>query len=278
MTIKKIAKLAGVSIGTIDRVIHNRGRVSADTIKKVNEIIKKHEYKPNFFASNLSLAKSYNFGVLMPMTSQDGNYWSMPAAGMETAQSELSMYKIKIKYFYFNKHNENSFKNSWKEMLNSKINGLIIAPVFSTLSKNFIINGLPKNIPLVVFDSNIPEIDYITFIGQDSYQSGVLSAKLMKMLIKGNGSIAIVRVLPDDYHINQRANGFKDFFKNLNGYNIKIYDVFNSDDEKEFKITSDKIIEENKHLLGIFVTNASTHYFAKNLKALSLDKNFFDRL
>jgi len=269
VTIKKIAKLAGVSIGTVDRVIHSRGRVSLETKKKVNEIIKKHQYKPNFFASNLSLSKSYIFGVLMPITSQDSSYWTMPEKGIQNANNELSIYNIHIKYFYFDKHNDASFKNAWQEMLKSEINGLIIAPVFSTNTKNYLISEMNINIPIVFFDSYIPEISNIAFIGQDSYQSGILSAKLMKMLINEKGDIAVIRVVPDDYHINQRSTGFQHFFDNQSSYNIKMYDIFNGDDSNEFKSVTNKVISDNKNLSGIFVTNASTHYIAKSLKSLT---------
>jgi LacI family transcriptional regulator len=270
MTIKKIAKLAGVSIGTVDRVIHGRGRVSKETEIKVNKLIKKYGYKPNIFASNLSLSKSFIFGVLMPNKDQDSNYWSIPANGINNAQKELSIYNIKTEYFYYDIHNESSFKNAWLKMINSNIDGLVFAPILTTLSKLYIEKGFQKNLPLVFFDSFIPKINCMSFIGQDSYQSGKVSGKLMRMLTQKNGSIAVIKVLPEDFHINQRANGFKDYFMDYNNFNIKIYNIFNSDDSNEFKITTDKIINENKDLLGIFVTNSSTHFIAKNIKTHSL--------
>ncbi len=56
--IKEIASLAGVSIGTVDRVLHNRGRVSADTIKRVEEIAAQIDYKPNIMAKSLVMNNS----------------------------------------------------------------------------------------------------------------------------------------------------------------------------------------------------------------------------
>ena len=58
-TIKDIAKLANVSIGTVDRVIHNRGYVSPDTKKRVKQAIKTLNYTPNIYARQLKLAKKY---------------------------------------------------------------------------------------------------------------------------------------------------------------------------------------------------------------------------
>ncbi len=267
MTLKKIAKMAGVSIGTVDRVIHGRGRVSKETETKIKKIIKAHGYKPNIFASNLSSSRLYVFGVMTPNKNQDGKYWSILVKGIENAQKELSIYNVNVKYFFFDRHDEKSFRNAWKSMLKSDVDGLLLSPILSDLSKYLIENDLPKNIPLSFVDSIIPDVNHISYIGQDPFQSGVLSAKLMRMLIQKKGTVCVVRVIPNDYHINERAKGFNSYFGDYAEYKIKMYDIFNSDDINEFNRITDRIIRENNDLNGIFVTNASTHYIAKHLKS-----------
>ena len=64
-TIKKIAELAGVSIGTVDRVINNRGRVSPAVEARVRSIIQEIGYTPNLMAKSLSLKRrSPKIGVI----------------------------------------------------------------------------------------------------------------------------------------------------------------------------------------------------------------------
>ena len=59
ITIKEIAKEAGVSIGTVDRVLHNRGRVSREAQEKVNAVVEKAGYKPgDDFKISLDVAAS----------------------------------------------------------------------------------------------------------------------------------------------------------------------------------------------------------------------------
>jgi hypothetical protein len=53
--IKDIAQLAGVSVGTVDRVLHSRGRVSDDALKKVLAVLDQIDYKPNLIARTLDL-------------------------------------------------------------------------------------------------------------------------------------------------------------------------------------------------------------------------------
>ena len=98
-TIKKIAEKAGVSIGTVDRVIHNRGFVSNKTETRVKQAIEELNYTPNIFARQLKLSRLFTFGVLMPKFNQDSRYWQMTAKGIQKAQKELKTHRIQIQFF-----------------------------------------------------------------------------------------------------------------------------------------------------------------------------------
>ena len=65
--IKDIAKLAGVSVGTVDRVLHNRGKVSEYALKKVTEVMNQIDYKPNLIARTLGSNKNYRIAALIPI-------------------------------------------------------------------------------------------------------------------------------------------------------------------------------------------------------------------
>ena len=69
-----IAKMAGVSVGTVDRVIHNRGRVSEENRKKVQAILEMVHYQPNLMARSLASKKQYHFVAIIPSFTQ-GEYW-----------------------------------------------------------------------------------------------------------------------------------------------------------------------------------------------------------
>lgn len=63
-TIKDIARMAGVSAGTVDRVLHNRGDVSAASREKVQKVLDEIDYHPNMFAIGLAAKKRYRVLVL----------------------------------------------------------------------------------------------------------------------------------------------------------------------------------------------------------------------
>jgi len=71
MTVVEIAKRAGVSIGTVDRVLHNRGRVSAETRQRIQDIINEEGYQPNPLARHLKRNRDYRLGVMIPELEKD---------------------------------------------------------------------------------------------------------------------------------------------------------------------------------------------------------------
>ena len=64
MTIKDIARICGVGIGTVSRAINNDPRVSEKTREKILWAVKEHHYVPNNSARNLKMAESNTIGLL----------------------------------------------------------------------------------------------------------------------------------------------------------------------------------------------------------------------
>ena len=71
--IKDIAEKSGVSVGTVDRILHNRPNVSKTAREKVEKVLKEINYQPNVYASALAYNKSYLFHVLIPKHESEGS-------------------------------------------------------------------------------------------------------------------------------------------------------------------------------------------------------------
>ena len=87
--IKDIAKMADVSVGTVDRVIHGRSGVSESSRKRVEEILKQQDYQPNMYASALASNKKYAFACLLPLH-EKGEYWTDVETGIHNAVETYS--------------------------------------------------------------------------------------------------------------------------------------------------------------------------------------------
>ena len=267
MTIKKIAKLANVSPGTVDRIIHNRGQVSKENIEKVNAIIKEYGYNKNIFASNLVLNKKYKFAVLILQNEKPG-YWDAPVVGIRKAEEEFAKFGISIDYF-FHKYDIENFNKIASDILKLDYDGLVFAPVFEKEAISFLTEYKKRNIPTVLIDINLPQIKGVAYIGQDSYKSGFVAGKLISYGVKQESNVLILKItgqIESTTHKtifdSQRTKGFYSYFKentllpkfNFTEVSIKDYDK------------NGLAIEMFTGIDGVFVLNSRVHIIAKFIK------------
>ena len=94
--IKDIAEMAEVSVGTVDRVLHNRPNVSAPAREKVEKALKEMNYQPNMYASALAYNKSYTFYLFIPNHEQE-TYWEEIEEGAKKAMESRRDFHIDVK-------------------------------------------------------------------------------------------------------------------------------------------------------------------------------------
>ncbi|MBN1782457.1 substrate-binding domain-containing protein [bacterium] len=267
-TLQKIAERAGVSIGTVDRVLHNRGRVAPATEARVRKAIDELDYTPNLYARNLKLGKVYTIGIVMPGLDQDGGYWALSAAGMNRALRELAVNRIRGRFFNYDRYAPDSMFEVEQDIRNTDLDGLLIAPVL-TDSVTELIRRLPENTPYIFFDSDLPKLNPVSVINQDGFQSGRLAAELMVKILSPPGTLLVIKTLPDDYHISARCNGFMNYFGDSKKYTVEMEEADIGEKPGKLKPLLETAMNGHSGLKGIFITNALTYQVAKALKKLS---------
>ena len=136
--IKDIAGLAGVSIGTVDRVIHERGEVAEKTREKVKQILKETNYSPNVMAQVLKSRKGFHLVSLLPEPSEDNFFWEKHPAGINRAIEELDLFHVTLTQITFDMFNEEDFQKKARSVLNLKPDGVLLAPIFKSESISFV--------------------------------------------------------------------------------------------------------------------------------------------
>ncbi len=262
VSLRDIARKARTSIGTVDRVLHNRGRVSKEMSSKVMAIVSRHGYKPNIYARNLSLGKTFTLGVLMPAAGQDGSYWGIPARGIRRAEKELRPYRVQVRVFHYDRYSDKSFWSAARRCRSSKIDGLLLAPVLQEIAAKALAD-LFSGIPYVFFDSVIAGARPIATVSQDPFQSGVLAGNLMRKLLPAGGDIAAVKVTPGDDHIEARIRGFLESFRNDRRYAVHIHEAESRIPGLLSKTIPLRILQRHRARCGVFVSNAWTHPLAR---------------
>jgi len=269
--IKDIAEKAKVSIGTVDRVIHNRGEVAKKTREKILRIIEELEYQPNLLASALASKKTYTFAVLIPEPISEESYWNKPMIGVRKAFQEIQTYGIDINIHLFKQSDSRSFTSESTRILEGNPDGVVLAPFFSREAKQFILELKNRKIPYVFIDSNMTDIDKLSYIGQDSFQSGTLAARLLDYSTPANASILVLHFAKERDNMNhlvQREKGFYAYFNqdNQSGKRELITLEISEPTENTAGTGITSLLNSHKNICGIFVTNSQVFYLCRILE------------
>ncbi len=278
MGIKRIAKLANVSIGTVDRVLHKRSGVSKETEKRVLKIIKDIGYVKNTTASRLKLAsvKKIKIAILIPKGENPWrwSYWELPKNGIIKAVEELS--ELGVEADFYNFLDSTSFTDQSKEIFKENYDAIVTVPFFKNESNDLLNLAKSKKIPVVFLDTEIALDGPANFIRQNSHNAGMVAGRLLHGLVGSEGQYFIVNIILDKgVHATgkQREDGFRAFFKTIN-QNVNIQTI-NHPVNVEFAITKEMEDWFNKNTLrGIFVTNSRTHLIPPILQKYNLSNTF----
>ena len=264
-----------MSIGTVDRVIHNRGEVNPGTQEKILKMLEEMDYHPNILASVLASKKMVSFAILFPEPQSEESYWSKPMKGVHKAFNEIQEYGVKISVFRFSQAEPSSFASEASKILADNFDGVVLAPFFSREATTFIRELGNRNIPFVFIDSNLRECEKLSYVGQNSYQSGSLSAKLLNFSVPGSASVLVIhfaKEMDNQNHLIQRERGFYDYFAQNDPQKQKklITVEFENPADGKFFSRMDEIFAENDNIRGIFVTNSQVYRIAGYLEQKGL--------
>ena len=270
ITVKDIAEKAGVSRGTVDRVLHDRGRVAEGVKLKVQEAIEALEYKPNLVARSLATQKTYTIACLLPDPTEDP-FWQKPQLGIEAARQEVIDFGVDIDHFYFSLFDSQSFKNSSVALLESNPDAVLIATEFYSQAESFFKIATERKIPVLCINTLITEFPTLGYIGQDSFQSGVLAGRLFDISVPNLNGIVTSNIGArsiEQKHLLHKEQGLHYYFdENDKLVHISEVDLVSFMDqvqlEKELKEILDPLTFQ-----GIFITNSRAYHIIPVLRSL----------
>jgi LacI family transcriptional regulator len=266
--IKDIAQIANVSIGTVDRVIHNRGEVSPATRDRIQKLLDEYDYKPDINASSLALKRQIDLAVVMPGLVNEHAFWKLSQSGIQKAVDELAHYQITVHTLYFDQFNKDDFVNLVKSFPYNKVHGVLFAPVFQEESIAFSKRCEQEKLPVVLFNSMLEEASIQSFVGQDAFHSGYVAAKLINYGIQSKRDVAIINMSArkDHYaHIIARDSGFRSYFEeHSDRLNHLLTIDLNGVEDQKLKKKLDEVFN-TYDIAGLFVTNSRVYKVARFL-------------
>ncbi len=275
VTIYDVAAACGLSKGTVDRVIHNRGRVSEESRQKVLKTIKELGWKPDEYAQILGTRTKYNIVCIMPQW-RAGDYWGKIKEGFLEEAKVVERYGITVEILPYIDGNKESFNNACKSALDAKPHGIVIRPLYpEELSIDFI-NSLKKlSIPYAYVDNLlVNDKDYLTYYGVDFAKSGRLGAYLLTEGCKSPGDILIIRIIRGEGVVSDptkvRRENFVEYihdrYPDTNIYYIKI----DPDHTTEAYELLDSFFHEHPEVRNVAMLNSRIFLMASYIKKRKL--------
>lgn len=270
-----IAAVSGVSVGTVDRVLHERGEVAEQTRKRVLKVAADLNYTPDLMARSLKTRKQYNIVSLIPAPTSENQFWVKHPEGMKKAVEELEQFPLNITEITFDLNSEADFLENKVKALKLNPDGIILAPVFKSECLTFCSLLKKKGIPFVFVDNFLRETEFLAYVGEDVFKSGKVAGQLADLVTPHEKDILIINIarnLQNMHHLNSRMKGFLSYFteKGLNrGKKLKLN--LPSTDKKVIKEMIKNTFERNPSIVTVFITGSKSYKIAEYLNQENYD-------
>jgi len=254
---KEIARLAGVSRGTVDRVLNKRGSVNPETEKRISEIATKLSYTPNIAGKNLAVRKKkLKFGFILFGSADSNSFFKDVVSGIRSRAAELSDLGVTVEIRETGINAPEQQVNCINELVDLGINGLAITPLNHPLVSDRLRKLSESGVPVVTSNSDIPDCGRLAYVGSNYYKSGETAAGLMNLITGGNANIGIISGSPHVLCHSERVAGFKDI-SSKEFPKLRIIDeAANNDDDHESYTVTLAMLKNHSCIDALYLTAA----------------------
>ncbi len=148
-----------------------------------------------------------------------------------------------------------------EDVISRGVSGIVLAPLDDRALTTPVRDAARENIPVIVIDSGLEGQDYVSFVATDNYQGGVLAARRMGELLKGEGDIFLIRYQEGSASTMQREKGFLDtVLKEYPKLNLLVKDQYaGATTETAFQL-AENLLSRFPKVQGIFTPNESSTF------------------
>ena len=276
VTIEDIAKKAGVGRGTVDRVIHNRGRVSEKSRQKVLDAIDELGYKPNMSARMLARKGDYRIAAVFYNTEVE--FWAQIRQGIDDAAERYAPFGMKVDFYIQPGIDERGQARIVREVTEAGYDGIAIVPCFSDEVCEALDEAVGKGVEVVTFNNRVRRCG-CRYVGQNSRQGGRTAGGLLCLLGKKGCRYAILSASSMAMnHLDERCNGFLDVVRErrMDMRFAGIYYLMENDNDDSAYQSAKKLLEKYADRWdALYVTTAYTGSVARAMEGLGIKKDIF---
>lgn len=189
-TVHDIAREAGVSLATVDRVLNARPGVRQNTIAKVQNAVSQLGYVRDTSAANLSRQRRYEFAFLLPGVA--GQFAAtLKAAAREAAKSQIAD-RISLKVHEIPAHDPHAIVRILRNLASRNLDGVAIMAQETPQVRDAIARLKQRGTAVVALVSDLPNAPRDNFVGIDNMAAGRTAGLLMGRFLARKGEILVV--------------------------------------------------------------------------------------
>lgn len=206
MSIKKIAKAAGVSTATVSRVLNGSDKVREETAKRVMEIVEEMDYRLDHVARRMKVKASDSLVIGLIITDIGNPFFSNVAKGVEDIAFK-NKHVLMICNTNESPEKEKFFLNS---LLSEKVSGVIIVPTIGTGNDSFIKNLVADGFPMVTVDRRIKNLN-VDSVSINNEAGGYQATQ--RLIQNGHSRIGIICGIRGLSNTEERLEGYRKALK-----------------------------------------------------------------
>lgn len=184
VTIRKIAEMAGVSVGTVDRALNNRGRINPKVAERIMLIAKEVDYQPNKIAKTLSINKrKLRFAVILHV--MDNQFVSTVLQGVQAAAVELKSSGTTVDVIPCKDFDALEQARLIDQAVNNGYNAIALIPLNSAIIRARVNELTLKGYPVILLTSMIDDANFLCYVGSDYRYSGRIACGILNQITQG---------------------------------------------------------------------------------------------
>ena len=259
VTIKQIADLAGVSRGTVDRVLNNLSGVNPETEVRVRKILTALNYSPSKAGQNLAIKKkNLKFGYVISAQSGSNPFFNEVEKGIKKKALELGEYGITVEIAFSNLSDYQQQLQILDRLVEHGVSGIAITPTNHPAIAQRLRELTDRGIAIVTSNSDIENSGRLAYVGSNYYKCGETAGGLLALFSQGHANVGIVYGSDSVLCHSQRIAGFQDRIASCPDIKV-ITAVKNNDDDIESYSVTKTILETYPEIDSLFLVSAGVH-------------------
>ncbi|SDZ20258.1 transcriptional regulator, LacI family [Jannaschia faecimaris] len=270
-TVNDIARVAGVSLATVDRVLNDRPGVRSVTINKVHEAIDKLGYVRDTAAANLARQKTYRFVFVLP--DWKGQFLASLERGIAEIIVSAPQNRTEVRTIRVPNHDHTQLAATLAELDPAQVDGLAIMAKETPLVRDAIADLRKRGIPVVSLVSDQPNSDRDHFVGIDNVAAGRTAGTLLGRFAGGQkGKVVVVITNKQSRDMIERRHGFDQVVGANYPHLEPLPSVEGQEDPAHTERVTLRALQQNPDAIGIYSVGASVQGIARAIAAARLPK------